>query len=118
MRAPDGVETYLEADGPGGQHATIGGIIAGRADDRVTVRARVHGGAGTELLVIADGTVVARAPIDTGDETVTTHVPVHAGYVRAEVRRPSRRRGSPTEQETLTNPIWFEPGGSADDPTG
>lgn len=106
MRHPAGVEVYLEADGRDGT-VGLGGTAVGGLDDRLAVRATVRNGVGTELGVIAGGETVCHVPVTGDDETVHTDVPIRAGYVRAEVRRPPDGPGGPGVQETITNPIYL-----------
>ncbi|HEX6077002.1 MAG TPA: CehA/McbA family metallohydrolase [Micromonosporaceae bacterium] len=113
--APDGPELYLEAEGPGGQHAMMGGEVTATATESVTVTVLVRGGAGRSLLLLRDGVAVQATPISSDEQTVTLRQPLGAGgYVRAELRGTSTvDPGDPdcsrTGMAALTNPIFLVP---------
>ena len=99
-RAPDGVEIYLTATGPGGQATYTGGRLHGAAEDAVSVSALVRSGGGMRLrLLTAEGEVSA-TELDSDEQTVPLDTTIGAGFIRAEVRG----RGF-FAMEALTNPI-------------
>jgi hypothetical protein len=114
--APDGPELRLEAEGPGGQHAMMGGEIAGRPADPVTVSVLVRGGAGRSLLLLRDGVAVHAVPVTADEQIVTLRQSVGAGgYLRAELRSlPTPDSADPVSGRTgmaaLTNPVFLVSG--------
>jgi len=111
-RAPDGVEIYLTAVGPGGQATYTGGSVYGDAGDPVAVRVLVRGGGGMQLRVLDEAGEWLSATLDSDEQTVELERTVGTGgYVRAEVR--GEPRSEPVVElpmEALTNPIRFVPG--------
>ncbi len=112
-RSPDGVELYLTAARPG-QETYVGGQVYGAVGDPVTVRVRVRRGAGTRLVLIAQGRKVHTQQLDGDDVTaeVSVRIPRRGGYVRAEVRgstrpHPTNPRAGELDMEAFTNPIWL-----------
>jgi len=99
-RAPDGVEVYLTATGPGGQSTYTGGRLYGGAEDAVTASALVRRGGGMRLRLLTAGGEASTTELDSDEQTVTLDTTMGTGFVRAEVRG----RGH-LAMEALTNPI-------------
>lgn len=120
-RRPDGVELYLTAHGPGEQAQIVGGTVYGDAGTRTEVAVRVRRAAGMVLLVRGSAGVPVTARVLTGDdEEVRLPVPLHEGYVRAEVRTlPNVVLDQPLSSdggmEAFSNPIFLRLGAPPDD---
>lgn len=114
--APDGPELYLEASGPDGQHAIVGGTVSGCAAADVTVSVLVHGGVGRSLLLLRDGVAVHAVPVTSDEQMVTLPQRIgDGGYLRAELRGmstvdPTDPASSRTGMAALTNPIFLVQG--------
>ncbi|MGH3656226.1 MAG: CehA/McbA family metallohydrolase, partial [Micromonosporaceae bacterium] len=59
---PAGPDLFLEASGPGDQHAMVGGTVEGAATAAVDFSVVVRGGAGRTLLLLRDGVPVRTTP--------------------------------------------------------
>lgn len=109
-RHPGGVEVYLTASGPAGQHTYTGGRIHAGAGEPVAVQALVRGGGGMTLALHTHRGRVAEVAL-TGDEQVVDHAVVMGerdGFVRAQVRGGVARRLPvlpALDMQALTNPI-------------
>lgn len=110
-RRPHGVQIFLTASGPGGQHTFTGGRIHARPGEAVTARVRVQRAGGMQLAVVTAHGRVLRAPVDGDDVTVEVPLPIgtRPDFVRVEVRRTPERssplRVLPGGMEAFTNPI-------------
>jgi hypothetical protein len=94
----------------------MGGEIAGRPADPVTVSVLVRGGAGRSLLLLRDGVAVHAVPVTADEQIVTLRQSVGAGgYLRAELRSlPTPDSADPVSGRTgmaaLTNPVFLVSG--------
>jgi hypothetical protein len=110
-RRPHGVQIFLTASGPGGQHTFTGGSVHARPGELVTARVRVQRAGGMQLAVLTARGRVLSAPVDGDDVTVEVPLPMgtHPDFVRVEVRGPPPRsiplRAFPGGMEAFTNPI-------------
>lgn len=123
-RRPDGVELYLTAVGPGEQAQIAGGTIFGRPGQVSELHVQVRHAAGMVLLVRGSAGVPVTARVLTGDDqTVRVPLPLHRGYVRAEVRRlPNVVLDAPLSSdggmEALSNPVFLALGDPPDGHVG
>lgn len=101
-RAPDGVEIYLTATGPGAQSTYTGGRIYGTTHDAVTVSALVRRGGGMRLKLVSAEGQVSETQLDSDEQTISLDTTLEAGFIRAEVRSHGL-----FAMEALTNPIRF-----------
>lgn len=110
-RRPHGVQIFLTASGPGGQHTFTGGRIHAGPGEVVTARVRVQRAGGMHLAVVTARGRALSAPVDGDDVAVEVPLPMgtQPDFVRVEVRRrPTRSlplRVLPGGMEAFTNPI-------------
>lgn len=125
-RHPGGVEAYLTASGPAGQHTYTGGRIYAGAGEHVAVQVLVRGGGGMTLSLHTRAGRVMEVTLDSDEQLVDHGIVVgeEGGFVRVEVRAGPRggsasSAGVPARgrarlpalgMEAFTNPIWLMPG--------
>jgi hypothetical protein len=108
-RRPDGVQVYLTAAGPDGQHTYTGGRIHAGAGAGITVNVLVRRGGGMRLRVLTGDGPTKAVTLDSDEQTFEVPVTMNRRdtFVRAEVReetRPAGRLPRPG-MEAFTNPI-------------
>jgi hypothetical protein len=110
-RHPRGVEVYLTASGPAGQHTYTGGQVFAEVGDPVDVRVCVRGAGGMTLSLHGRDGRSAQVRLTSDDQVVEQPIVMgrRSGFVRAEVRGPASEQGRwpwPTlRMEALTNAI-------------
>ena len=108
-RHPRGVEVYLTATGPAGQHTFTGGSLHASPGVTVSAQVLVRGGGGMALSLHTRRGRVLDVVLSADEQVVELPVVVgeRSDFVRAEVRRrPGRRLPWPDlGMEALTNPI-------------
>ena len=119
-RQPGGVEIYLTASGPGGQHTFVGGRLRATRGEFVAVQALVRGAGGMTLTLHTHQGKVLDVVLE-GDEQVVDHQVVMGErdtFVRAEVRGRASGRGllpwPNLDMQALTNPIRVTYGTAAE----
>jgi hypothetical protein len=102
------VELSLLA-GAGGRRAGIGGRLAARPDQPVTVRLEVRGAGGHLARLVTDRGQVLEARLPAGGPGTVewTTTPQRSAYVRAEVRRQEATATTPDTMVALTNPVFL-----------
>lgn len=100
---PDGPRLHVEAAGPDGQRATVGGTIHGTDSDTVAVRVRAERARGAALVAITERSRRVVATIADDRQVVDVRRQVgEGGHVRFELRR-----GLLRHVEALANPVWI-----------